>query len=71
MGKSLKWGWLAAALVCAGSAMAAGKSGKVDAAQIGANREAVSRALSALRQQGIATAQRGHLVMHDPDALMG
>ena len=41
------------------------------AAQIGANREAVSRALSALRQQGIATAQRGHLVMHDPDALMG
>ena len=37
MGKSLKWGWLAAALVCAGSAMAAGKSGKVDAAQIGAN----------------------------------
>lgn len=37
MGKSLKWGWLAAALVCAGSAMAAGKSGKADAAQIGAN----------------------------------
>ena len=25
MNKSLKWGWLAAALVCAGSAMAAGK----------------------------------------------
>ena len=37
MDKSLKWGWLAAALVCAGSAMAAGKSGKADAAQIGAN----------------------------------
>lgn len=37
MGKSSKWGWLAAALVCAGSAMAAGKSGKADAAQIGAN----------------------------------
>ena len=35
MNKSLKWGWLAAALVCAGSAIAAGKAGS--APQIGAN----------------------------------
>ena len=34
MSKSLKWGWLAAALVCAGSAMAAGKPAK---AELGAN----------------------------------
>ncbi len=40
------------------------------AARIGANREAVSRALSALRQQGVLVAHRGNLTIHDPNSLM-
>lgn len=40
------------------------------AAHIGANREAVSRTLSALRQQGVLTAHRGNLTIHQPDNLL-
>lgn len=40
------------------------------AAQIGANREAVSRALSALAQAGTIATRRGALTIHDPDGLL-
>ncbi|WJS87390.1 Crp/Fnr family transcriptional regulator [Paracoccus sp. TOH] len=40
------------------------------AAQIGANREAVSRALSAMRQDGILRAGRGEIIIADPDGLL-
>ena len=40
------------------------------AARIGANREAVSRALSTLRRQGALSAGRGNLTIHDPDRLL-
>lgn len=40
------------------------------AAQIGANREAVSRALSALAQSGIIATRRGSLTILDPDGLL-
>lgn len=40
------------------------------AAQIGANREAVSRALSALVQDGVIETRRGALTIRDPDGLM-
>lgn len=40
------------------------------AAQIGANREAVSRAFSALRQQGIVQTDRSSLTIQDPDSLL-
>lgn len=40
------------------------------AARIGANREAVSRALSMLRQNGVLSLQRGTLTIHNPDSLI-
>ncbi|WP_199259722.1 Crp/Fnr family transcriptional regulator [Paracoccus binzhouensis] len=40
------------------------------AAQIGANREAVSRALSAMRRDGILRAGRGEVAILDPDRLL-
>jgi CRP-like cAMP-binding protein len=40
------------------------------AAEIGANREAISRALSAMRQNGILRAGRGEITIADPDRLL-